>query len=460
MLENFKIFDSLRAKKVRFEPHDQNNVKFYACGPTVYNYAHIGNARMAVVCDLLRNILNLLFKKVTFVSNVTDIDDKIIDFAIKENLTTKEVSEKFLKIYNQDMKALGVSLPDIQPKATDHVNEIIDTIKNLIEKKKAYVANKHVLFFVPSYEFYGALSKRSLDELNAGSRIEVESFKKHNSDFVLWKPSKVNEPAWDSPWGKGRPGWHIECSVMSEKTLGIPFDIHGGGADLKFPHHENEIAQSCSLGDKSQKPEQFSKYWFHNGFVLVNGEKMSKSLGNVVLVNDLIKDFSGEVIRFALLSAHYRKPLNWTPKVLDQAKKNLQKFYKFLELTKNIEITEDEETKYSQNMTLCILDDLNIPGALGILNSTLKKYSVKDKSTQIAVKANLNTLGKVLGLFKNNKNNTKNTVNDKLIIKLVEERNQARLNKDFKKADEIRQKLIDLDIKIEDKIGETTWQKK
>ena len=281
-----KIHNTLTGTKEIFKPVDENHVRVYACGPTVYNFAHIGNARMAVANDLLINVLRTQFKKVTYVSNITDIDDKIIEAAHELNEPIKNLTTKYTKIYNEDMGYLNVRLPDVQPRATDHIKEMIDLITKLIDSGNAYEKNGHVLFHVPSYSKYGILSKRNRDEQIAGSRVEVAPFKKDPADFILWKPSPDPMPGWESPWGFGRPGWHLECSAMSEKTLGLPFDIHSGGMDLVFPHHENEIAQTCSL-HKNHDPDSFAHFWFHNGFVNVEGEKMSKSIGNIRLVHDL-----------------------------------------------------------------------------------------------------------------------------------------------------------------------------
>ena len=269
----FFIYDSFSREKKKFEPINSNDVRIYACGPTVYSYAHIGNARMSVVTDLLVRVLKTIYNNVIFVSNITDIDDKIIEASISSGKKIQDITEKFHEIYNNDMESLGVNKPDVQPKATDHINEMIEMIESLVEKNVAYVVDQHVLFNVSKYKYYGKLSRRTKEQQIAGSRVEVAGYKKNPEDFILWKPSKKNEPSWDSPWGKGRPGWHIECSAMSEKCLGTPFDIHCGGVDLTFPHHENEIAQSCSLIGEDCKPQKFSKYWFHNGFVTVNGEK-------------------------------------------------------------------------------------------------------------------------------------------------------------------------------------------
>ena len=283
-MQPIKIFNTLSGKKEEFSPLDPNHIKIYACGPTVYNYAHIGNARMAVVFDTLVRVLRYKYPKVTYVSNITDIDDKIIDAANEQQVPIKEITEKYTSIYNDDMSQLAVNIPDIQPKATEYISEMIDLIENLINKDHAYEKEGHVLFHVPSYDNYGMLSNRNRDEQIAGSRVEIAPFKKDPADFVLWKPSSGSQPGWDSPWGFGRPGWHTECSAMSEKTLGLPFDIHGGGLDLKFPHHEDEIAQSC--GSSGKAPANF---WMHANMLNVNGKKMSKSLGNFFCLKKLLK---------------------------------------------------------------------------------------------------------------------------------------------------------------------------
>ena len=292
-----KIHNTLGNELEEFIPINHKHVRVYACGPTVYNYAHIGNARMAVVNDLLIRFLRTIYPKVTYVSNITDIDDKIIAASQESKTPIKELTQKYTKIYNEDMAILGVNLPDIQPRATDHINEMIDLTSKLIENNFAYEKDGHVLFHVPAFKKYGTLSSRNRDEQIVGSRVEVAPYKKDPTDFVLWKPSSESMPGWESPWGFGRPGWHLECSAMSEKTLGLPFDIHSGGADLIFPHHENEIAQTCCAHNNIEDIKSFSKYWFHNGFVNVEGEKMSKSIGNIKLVNELVKEYKGEVLR-------------------------------------------------------------------------------------------------------------------------------------------------------------------
>ena len=363
----------LKKKKREFFPIDEENIRIYACGPTVYSYAHLGNARMAVVTDLLVKVLEQKYKKVTFVSNITDIDDKIIQAAHEEDISINDLTNKFHKIYNEDMSDLGVSLPSLQPKATEYISEMVEMIKVLIEKKRAYLSNGNILFDVSSYKFYGALSKRSRDQQKTGTRVKTSDYKKNSDDFILWKPSLNGEPGWDSPWGYGRPGWHIECSAMSKKCLKLPFDIHCGGVDLTFPHHENEIAQSCSLENESLKPESFCNYWFHNGFVTFNNVKMSKSLGNIKLVRNLLKEYDGRVLRLCLLSAHYKQPLDFSTKGLEQFKNYINKIDNFLN---GISLDDEDKIKFGDNdylneFMLCLFDDLNTPRALSILNNQI-----------------------------------------------------------------------------------------
>ena len=455
-----KIHNTLSGTKETFEPVDKNHVRIYACGPTVYNFAHIGNARMAVVNDLLVNVLRTQFKRVTYVSNITDIDDKIIDAAHELNEPIKNLTTKYTKIYNDDMGFLNVKLPDIQPHATDHISEMIDLIKKLIENNYAYEKDGHVLFHVPSFSKYGVLSKRNRDEQIAGSRVEVAPFKKDPADFILWKPSPDPLPGWESPWGFGRPGWHLECSAMSEKTLGLPFDIHSGGMDLVFPHHENEIAQTCSL-DGNHEPQSFAKFWFHNGFVNVEGEKMSKSIGNIKLVHDLKKQYKGEVLRLTLLSAHYRQPLNWTKEIIDQNSKMLDRFYRSL---KDLQDIETSSETISEEIMESLLDDLNTPKVLAKLNTLSNTLSSANSEEKRNIKNNLIAVGKILGVMQEDPNiwlgynQTANPEKEE-IERLINQRNEARRNKDFKLADQIRDKLKSKGIEIEDTKNGTIWRK-
>ena len=456
----FLIYDSLTKKKQKFVPVDKNNVRVYACGPTVYNYAHVGNARMSVVTDLLIRVLKTIYKNVKFVSNITDVDDKIIEAAKKEKVKIEDITSKFEKIYNQDMLELNVRLPDIQPKATEYIKEMIIMIEKLVQNQSAYISNDNVIFNVKKYKHYGVLSRRTKDEQIAGSRIEVADFKKNPEDFVLWKPSKEDEPGWESPWGRGRPGWHIECSAMSEKCLKTPFDIHCGGVDLTFPHHENEIAQSCSLVANDCEPSEFSKYWFHNGFVTSNGEKMSKSLGNIKLVNDMLKEYSGPVIRLSLLSSHYRQPLDWSKKILDQSKKNLLRFSKVLKDFEN-KVDTNYLNQNDNDFIRALYDDLNTPKALAVLNGwfdDLKKNSSSNENLVLLIKQALQIFG--LDIKRNQSTNKNITEEEKIMIeKMIQEREIARKNKDFRKADELREKLKEMRIFLDDTSGGTIWKK-
>ena len=455
-----KIHNTLSGTKEAFAPVDKRHVRVYACGPTVYNFAHIGNARMAVANDLLIKVLRTQYNKVTYVSNITDIDDKIIDAAHELNEPIQTLTTKYTKIYNEDMSYLNVSLPDVQPRATDHIDEMIILIKKLIENNNAYEKEGHILFHVPSYSKYGVLSKRNRDEQIAGSRVEVAPFKKDPADFILWKPSPDPLPGWDSPWGFGRPGWHLECSAMSEKTLGLPFDIHSGGMDLVFPHHENEIAQTCSL-NKTHEPQSFAKFWFHNGFVNVEGEKMSKSIGNIRLVNDLKNQFSGEVLRLTLLSAHYRQPLNWTKEIIDQNSKMLDRFYRTLKDLQSVEVSSDS---LSDEIMGSLLDDLNTPKVLAQLNTLSNKLSSANNDQKVFIKNNLIAAGKILGIMLEDPNvwlgyNQSSNPQKEEIEGLINQRNEARRDKDFKLADEIRDKLKLKGIEIEDTKNGTIWRK-
>ncbi len=451
---DYHLFNTLSGKKEILKPSDPKHVKVYACGPTVYNYAHIGNARMAVVFDTFVRTLRFIFPKVTYVSNITDIDDKIIEAAVEQNVEISVITKKFTKIYNEDMAKLNVLEPDVQPKATEYIPEMIDLIKELIEKDFAYEKDGHVLFHVPNYENYGKLSNRIKDEQIAGSRVDVADFKKDPADFVLWKPSTDEQPGWDSPWGTGRPGWHTECSAMSEKTLGLPLDVHGGGRDLIFPHHENEIAQSCCTAAENSNPESYAKYWMHNGFVTVDGEKMSKSLGNIILVNELTQKYHGEVIRLALLSTHYRQALDWNDNVIYQAKKLLDKLYSLLN-----ELNEVKESKEPDNDLIeILLDDLNTPGLLANINKLIKNAGSLEEGDKPYLKSNLLLIGKVMGILEDQSyNQISGEFKDK-VDSLIEDRSNAKKKRDFELADKIRSELIELGIEINDSPEGTTWK--
>ena len=453
----FQLFNTLSGNKERLEAIDPKHLKIYACGPTVYNYAHIGNARMAVVFDTLVRTLRVIYPKVTYVSNITDIDDKIIEAAKEQNVEITSITEKYTKIYNDDMLKLNVLAPDIQPKATEYIPEMIELIVELIEKDFAYEKEGHVLFHVPTYQNYGKLSKRNRDEQIAGSRVEVAPFKKDPADFVLWKPSTDEQPGWESPWGIGRPGWHTECSAMSKKTLGLPFDIHGGGRDLIFPHHENEIAQSCCTSASIDEPDSYAKYWMHNGFVTINGEKMAKSLGNIILVKDLAENYHGEVIRLALLSSHYRQGLDWNEKVIHQANKLINKLYEIKDDLHDVTISDKNENNLDAISIL--MDDLNTPGLITELNNIVKEYNSSD-SEKVNIKSRLSLISSVLGILEDETFNEiseefKNKIND-----MVLKRSEAKNNKDFKTADAIRDQLIELGVEINDSSDGTEWKLK
>ncbi len=450
-----QIFNTLNSKKEVFNPIDKNHIKIYACGPTVYNFAHIGNARMAVVFDTFVRTLRAIYPKVTYVSNITDIDDKIIEAAKEQNAEISEITQKYTQIYNEDMSMLNVLEPDIQPKATEHIPEMIQLIKDLINKQFAYEKNGHVLFHVPAYSMYGKLSNRNREEQIAGSRVEIAPFKKDPSDFVLWKPSDDTQPGWNSPWGFGRPGWHTECSAMSKKTLGLPFDIHGGGRDLIFPHHENEIAQSCCSTANIDEPDSYAKYWMHNGFVTIDGEKMSKSLGNIILVRDLTQNHHGEAIRLALLSSHYRQGLDWNEKIIHQAKKLLGKIYQILDELNDIQELENEVSNKEVFSTL--MDDLNTPGLIAELNQIVKEYNADKDIDKKIIKSKLLLIGSVLGICQDE---SFNKISDDLKNKveaLISQRDKAKIEKNFKLADDIRNELNELGIEIKDKNDGTSW---
>jgi len=430
----------------------------YVCGPTVYSYAHIGNARPAVAFDILARVLRHLYPKVTYVRNITDIDDKINAAAADQGVEISSITERFTKQYHDDLGALGVLPVDIEPKVTEHVCDILTMIEQLIENGHAYEADGHVLFSVSSFDEYGSLSKRDPEELLAGARVDVATFKKDPGDFVLWKPSSDDQPGWDSPWGRGRPGWHIECSAMAAKHLGETIDIHGGGHDLVFPHHENERAQStCAHGGK-----QFVRYWMHNGFVNVDAEKMSKSIGNVLLVHELLKDYDGEAIRYVLLNAHYRAPLDWNDSVIEQAESALERIYNALRAMQDVDY--DESVELDEDFLKALKDDLNTPKALSALFALVKQANVsKDKAEQVIIKSKLLSGGKLLGLLQRDPEEWFSGAADDPeaaeIDALVEERIAARNNKDWARADEIRDELVARNIVVEDGADGARWKR-
>ena len=438
---NLKIYNTLSKEKELFVPLNPDSIKMYVCGPTVYNYAHIGNARPAVVFDVLYRVLKNLYPEVIYVRNITDVDDKINDAAKKLNQPISAITNKYTDIYHQDMNNLCVLRPDHEPRVTDNIAQIISMIQKILDNKNAYISGGHVLFDVTSFKQYGKLSNRDTEEMLAGARVEVADYKKSPGDFVLWKPSEDNNSGWSSPWGFGRPGWHIECSSMVETYLGNEIDIHGGGQDLIFPHHENEIAQSCS----AHNSESYVRYWMHNGYLNMEGEKMSKSLGNIITVKDLLDKYDGEVIRLALLSTHYRKPINFGESLLDQSKNILNKLYKNL----NNQGNEDE---ISEDVSKALLDDLNTPLAISNL--------LKIKCSRTLLKS-----ANLLGLLNKTTDewfalNNKFTISENDIESLIQERDGARKSKDFKRADEIRDQLEENNVVLEDVDGQTIWRVK
>ena len=438
---NFRLYNTLNKEKESFSPIDKNEIKMYVCGPTVYSYAHIGNARPAVVFDVLYRLLKNIYPKVTYVRNITDVDDKINKVAKELRVPISNITNKYTDIYHQDMRSLCVLKPDYEPKVTENIEQIITMIEKILIKGNAYVNENHVLFDVTSYDAYGKLSNRDKEEMLSGARVEVADYKKYPGDFVLWKPSENEDPGWDSPWGYGRPGWHIECSAMVDKFLGQEIDIHGGGQDLIFPHHENEIAQSCCANENTR----YAKYWIHNAYLKMEGEKMSKSLGNIISIRELLDNYDGEVIRLALLSTHYRKPINFGESLLEQSKNILNKLYKNLEYNSHDDII-------SKDVLNPLLDDLNTPLAI----SNLQKIKCS--------KTLLNSAN-ILGLLNKSKDEwfslkIEPSISEDDIKLLIKERDEARKSKDFMRADEIREKLDKNNVVLEDVKGKTTWRVK
>lgn len=447
-----RLYNSAQRTKQDFAPQDPKRVTLYVCGPTVYNFAHIGNARPPVVFDVLRAVLAHEYGKeaVVYARNITDIDDKIITKAQEEGVPIEAIAERYEAAYLEDMGALGVTPPDIAPHATDAIEDMIAMIQELINAGHAYAAEGHVLFQVGSHDGYGRLSGRNRDEMIAGARVEVAPYKRDGADFVLWKPSSADQPGWDSPWGRGRPGWHIECSAMIKANLGETIDIHGGGIDLVFPHHENEAAQSCC----AHQGAPLARVWMHNGFVNMNAEKMSKSLGNVVLARDLLEEWPGEAMRYLLLSAHYRQPLDWTNEALARAKSTLDRLYRSLEGVDTAEAAQPDE-----QVLTALYDDLNTPKAL----SELSRIASDAKGPE--GKAVLRASGALLGLLKDDpaawrQGKSEGNDADSDIDSLIEKRATAKKNRDFSMADAIRDKLTEQGIILEDSPTGTTWRRK
>ncbi|KPF77544.1 cysteinyl-tRNA synthetase [Brevundimonas sp. AAP58] len=464
------LYDTLRREKRAFEPRDPKRVTLYVCGPTVYDFAHIGNARPPVVFDVLVRLLRRTYGSdaVVYARNVTDVDDKINQKAAKEGVPIGEVTARYEAAYLADMAALNVSPPDIAPHVTDHMDAIVRQIEAIVAAGSAYAAEGHVLFDVSSYPSYGALSGRNLDDMIAGARVEVAPYKKNPHDFVLWKPSKAGEPSWPSPWGEGRPGWHIECSAMIEQVLGLPIDIHGGGIDLVFPHHENEIAQGvCAHGHAhaDQAHDEYARYWMHNGFLTVDAEKMSKSIGNVLLLHDLVQHMPGEVVRWALLSAHYRQPLDWNQSLLDQSRKNLDRLYGALGRAKGVAAEPGEPPA---EFLAAIEDDLNTPGAIaslfGLSSEIERGMTAGDHVAVAAAKAALLGAADVLGVLQSDPEAWFSGAADDALKAEVEallaERFTARTEKNWAEADRIRDRLTALNVVVMDGPNGATWRMK
>lgn len=454
-----QLHDTLQGKKVPFEPLIEGEVTMYLCGPTVYNYAHIGNARPAVVFDLLARVLRRHYK-LTFARNITDVDDKINAASVETGKPIDEITARYIKAYNDDMAALGVQPPDIEPRATQHIGEMIEMIESLVEKGFAYPADGHVLFDVASYERYGELSKRDLREMIAGSRVEVAPYKKAAHDFVLWKPSTPELPGWDSPWGRGRPGWHIECSAMAEKHLGDTIDIHAGGQDLVFPHHENECAQSSCAHDGAP----FARFWLHNGFLSIDHTKMSKSLGNVLLVHNLIETIPGEVIRLALLSAHYRQPLDWSAQSIESARRMLDRLYGAV---RGIEVSDEARATavVPEALVAALEDDLNTPKALAEFFALARALNKANDDVEMeTLAAKMIAAGELMGLLGNDPEewfagHAEGGMPADQVEVLIKERNAAKAARDFEKADAIRERLSDAGVSIQDGREGTTWRR-
>ena len=478
------LYNTLAREKQLFEPLTPGKVGMYVCGPTVYDYAHVGNARPAVIFDVLCRLLRENFDDVCYVRNITDVEDKIIAASDESGEAIESITARTTQAYHDDMAALGVLPPDVEPRATDHIGQMIEMIEKLIERDHAYEAEGHVLFAVASDENYGKLSGRNRDEMIAGARVDVAPYKKDPADFVLWKPSSEAQPGWDSPWGYGRPGWHIECSAMSREYLGLTFDIHGGGRDLVFPHHENEVAQSTCAHDGTP----FVRYWVHNGFVTVEGEKMSKSIGNILIVRDILKSSPGEAVRLNMLSTHYRQPLDWTSAGVERAKKSLDRWYR---------AAGSAEAAPSPRVIAALEDDLNTPQAITIMHELSDAALAGDAQAA----AELKGAGVLLGLMQQSEESwfrdagaegvdisflqdlgdklpeiadqiaaamegwgeltpeQQSDVHAQCIAMMIDLRNQSRANKEFGTADIIRDVLLEGGILLEDGSGGTTWRR-
>ncbi|MGM0418103.1 MAG: cysteine--tRNA ligase [Thermodesulfobacteriota bacterium] len=464
-----KVYNTLSGQKEDFVPVNDDIVNIYVCGPTVYDYSHIGHARSVVVFDTVVRYLRSTGYNVNYVRNFTDVDDKIIKKANETGMTSSEVSEKFIHEFTKDMEALNSLKPDYEPKATEHINEIIDLVQNLIEKGYAYEVDGDVYFRVEKFKNYGKLSGRTLEDMKAGARIDIDDRKESPFDFALWKSAKPDEPFWESPFGKGRPGWHIECSAMSSKYLGQSFDIHGGGKDLIFPHHENEIAQS-----EAAHGTNFAKYWMHNGFVRIDHEKMSKSLNNFLTIKDTLNLWHPEVVRFFLLSNHYRSPIDFTDESLKEAEASLDRIYSFFERTEQFDsdkIESDSSSKLWDDFKEAMDDDFNTAKGIGVIFEAVREAnklldSDENPEKALKIKKDIVKMGGSLGIFltdssdyfKGKPSKSDHDLNPEEIDKLVQARTDARKEKNFQKADEIRDQLADMGVVLEDRPDGTFWK--
>ena len=453
------LYNTMTRSKQLFQPIDSQRVTMYVCGPTVYNRVHIGNARPAVVFDTLYRVLTSLYPNVQYARNITDIDDKIMKTAAQLGEDISALSTRYAEAYFDDMQALNNLPPTIVPYATQHIPEMIDMVSRLIEKGHAYAAEGNVLFAVQSMQDYGKLSGRSLDDMLAGARVEVASYKKYAGDFVLWKPSADDEPGWDSPWGRGRPGWHLECSAMIEKHLGESIDIHGGGQDLIFPHHENEIAQSCCAHDG--KP--FANVWMHNGFINIEGEKMSKSLGNFRMVNDLLEQYPGEVLRYVILSAHYRSEQNFGKDLLDSAWRSLDTLYGFLRT--QVDVDAEAVDISNSDAYQALLDDLNTPVVISELHKLAREMNAADTDARATAKGRLLAVADLMGLLQQDPeqwftlSRGGSDISAEEIEALIAKRNQAKADKDYAGADAVREELKAMGVVLEDSREGTKWRR-
>ena len=445
------LTNNLSNKKEKFVPIDKKKIGMYVCGPTVYDDPHIGNARPLVIFDILFRVLKCKYgnQSVNYIRNITDIDDKIIQASQDQKISVSEITKKVTKNFHDDCIFLNCQKPTEEPKATENINLMIDMISQLLDKNFAYEKTGHVYFEVNKFKDYGNLSNKKLEDLIAGSRVEISENKKNPEDFVLWKPSNENEPSWKSPWGQGRPGWHLECSAMSKKFLGNEFDIHGGGIDLLFPHHENEIAQSRCANDT----KVFANYWVHNAFITISNEKMAKSQGNILKINDFKEKVSGQILRFALMSAHYKQPLDWNDKLLNECKNTIDKWYQ-------IYLSLKTPLKIPNEILLPLYDDLNTPGYIANLHNLFDKAKnggENDKKIFISACNFIGLLNETKDQWLEFKK-IKSLISEQDIIKKIDLRNKARENKDYKEADRIRNELLDKGVLIEDKDGKTVWK--